>query len=199
MNNRQGETIVEIDVAYSAPRSSTGISSSRAFPFSNHELYSEIQSYRRYAELVSLETEHVRGCVVVLSHTVCRVRACIMQRRERAMGPDREIYLLRRRTADPNVFTQLSSHRHPHASPSHLSSLLPPRFSSRAATFSPFTLYLRRRICMECIHMKSTILPSTSPLAWPSFLSFPLSHYPSYIPLRCCCLRALFAQRGKSH
>lgn len=89
-----------------------------------------------------------------------------------ARRPCWRIYI--RGTKGRNVFTQLSPHRRaeffPHSSrspsPTHSS------LCSRAVRFSrlfhppPFgqlnVHHGRRRICMECIHMKSTILPATS-------------------------------------
>lgn len=61
-------------------------------------------------------------------------------------------------------------------SPNYLRIAVPrPPAPRRAATFSSLALYLRRRICMECIHMKSTILPPTSSSPFSSPLSLPPS------------------------
>lgn len=110
------------------------------------------------AELVSLEPS---TCAVASSSSrvyVAYVRTRVHNAREHN-GP-------RSRNISPPPAHRRPKCIHPiiFASP-----CLPARLSSRAATFSPFTLYLRRRICMECIHMKSTILPPTFPLAVFSF------------------------------
>jgi len=67
-------------------------------------------------------------------------------------GPIAEHLRLRQpraRRLDPNVFTQLS----PHPRTTQLSPLL--------STLSP-DLSIRRRICMECIRMESTVSPLRS-------------------------------------
>lgn len=134
---------------------------------------------------------HARGCVVV--SCVRRVRKRVHNAREQAQAkkyisttgaPQAQMY-------SPN-YLRIAVSRSPRA--------LVPR---RAATFSSLALYLRRRICMECIHMKSTILPPTSPspsfALFSSLLSVPLFRaLPRYARIRGNIF-GLSLPRGKSH
>lgn len=90
----------------------------------------------------------VSSCRVYVAY----VRACIMQED----GP-------RSRNISPPPAHRRPKCIHPIIFASPCPTFQPPRVPRCAATFSPLTLYLRRRICMECIHMKSTILPLASP------------------------------------
>lgn len=144
------------------------------------------------AELVFLEPS---TCAIVSSSRVyvayvrTYVRACIMQESELRS----EEYISTTGTPQAQMY-----------SPNYLRIAVPAvlralrRVPRRAATFSPLTLYLRRRICMECIHMKSTILPPRL-LSADRFLSLSLFSPPFHA--RAFPSRRVFGfslQRGKS-